>query len=169
MRGLIVAAALALASPAWANESYCPRARALGYQCVDVVAQPVFSDGTAPNALALPDWVEDDHHVTSLQLAPHAVYSIAPDFCLGGNTIWAAKDGKCEPTPRCPKGQGWEFGDGCAVKHTDALPILSDPSNIGPTGTITVREYAPCDPGYALLAYPGTWKLVCARDVREPK
>ena len=27
----------------------------------------------------------------------------------------------------------------------------------------------PCDPGYALLAYPGTWTLVCARDLQAPK
>lgn len=34
---------------------------------------------------------------------------------------------------------------------------------------LAVSRPSPCDPGYALLAYPGTWTLVCARDLREPK
>ena len=32
---------------------------------------------------------------------------------------------------------------------------------------IVARQY--CSPGYALLAYPGTWTLVCAKDLMEPR
>lgn len=97
----------------------------------------------------------------SLERAPDAIYTVnGPGICLAGNTVWAAKNGKCEPiedkiypelTPIGPIGQ-------CTVDGMHWFSALENHAC-----------WQPCAPGYALLAYPGTWTLVCARDVQAPQ
>jgi hypothetical protein len=59
----------------------------------------------------------------------------------------------------CNPGEIWVGGKCVGV-------VLATP---GPgTGMIGTQSRT-CPDGYALLAYPGTWTLVCARDLQAPK
>lgn len=138
----IVAAALAMASPAWAcviGESgwldKCDKEFSTEHP-VNIPCPPNMVL-VGDKCVTMTD-VDDAPHIQipiigSFERAPNAIYTVnGPGICLAGNTVWAAKNGKCEP--------------------------LSEP---GPT--------LKCSDGYTALTYGGTWHWVCARDVREPQ
>lgn len=161
-RNFIVAAALAMASPAWAQgASRTGTAYPVNIPCSDQPDMVLVGD----KCVTMTD-VDDAPHIQipiigSFERAPNAIYTVnGPGICLAGNTVWAAKNGKCESieekiypelTPTGPIGQ-------CTV---DGMQWFSSAENH--------TCWQPCPPGYALLAYPGTWTLVCARDLQAPK
>jgi hypothetical protein len=124
-------------------------------------------------AMASPAWAETQCLYPtgcnpSISDGPAGMACTEPDTVLVGSRCMH----KCEAGPNGNACRGWPTvsaqGGNMYSFHLDGQ---GNPTVwlVGPAGGGPALSSPKCDSGYALLAYPGTWTLVCARDLQEPR
>lgn len=144
-RNFIAAAALlAMVSPAWAIDDGMSYTVGKGLASDPKNIGPTGTGITHPVNIPCPD-------LPNLVQVGDKCVAKYPDIPI--RTCWPT--GVCQEAYPCDAGSIWLNGR-CRqiVSYPGGGSALSSPK---------------CDPGYALLAYPGTWTLVCARDLQAPK